>query len=155
MLRAYGYGLAAVGGVAIAHGICWSVIELTYGMLAVAVAGGWLIGHAVKQGLAAGSSGPAGEPAPAAEPASSALPAIAALLGVLAWLLGSYVAFAIVQLRVGQGDLFDRLMPGNFGPFLGSLLDPPALQLLVLAAYVVVAGLTARPGRPRPAQLQR
>ena len=138
MLRRFGYALLVVLGVSLAHGVGWSMVGLTFGMVAVAVGGGWLIGYALKR-ADAGSD----------QSRPRRLPALAALLGLLAYILGSFVAFAIVQLSEGQGGLLDRLSPANFGAFMQSLFEPPLLQLAVLAAYVIVAWFSARPGSPR------
>lgn len=165
MLRGFDNGLLAALGVALVHGIAWSVVELTFGLLVVGLAGGWLIGYAVRQGVATYQErrleqAQAGEGAP--DPTASrwlppprGMSTMAAALGAMAWFVGSYVAFAIVQIAVGQGDLLGRLMPANFAPFMTSLLDPPTLQAAVLAAYVVVAAWSARPRVPKQAAPRR
>lgn len=151
MLRGFDLGILAVLGVALAHGVAWSIVGLTFGMVAVGVAGGWVIGHALKMRSDTPPELPPPPPADApAEPAHPRRsPALAALLALMAYVVGSFVAFAIVQLAEGQGALLERLTPANFGAFMESLLDPPLLQLAVLASYVVVAWLTARPSRAR------
>jgi hypothetical protein len=73
---------------------------------------------------------------------------LAVALAAGTWVLGSVVAFVIVQLRTGQGDLLDRLSAANFSAFMGGLLEPPLLQLAVFGAYVIVAWITTRPRRP-------
>jgi hypothetical protein len=138
MRRALAYGLLAMLGAALVHGVAWWM-GLTFGLLAVAIGGGWLIGYAVRTGAPGSSTPPA--------TASTA----AALLGAVAFVLGSFVAFVIVQLTTGAGALADRLSVDKLGAFAGALFDPPLLQGAVLVAYVVMGWLKARPV-PAPAE---
>lgn len=170
MLRGFDVGLLTALAVALVHGIAWSIAGLTFGLLAVAVGGGWLIGYAIKQGVAgqraralAAAASDADRAATAVDPYASApyqppprgMSTMAALLALMTYIVGSFVAFAIVQLQVGEGALLDRLTPANFGAFMNALIDPPLLQSAVLAAYVVIAWLSARPSLPRQARNRR
>lgn len=140
MLRGLGSGLMAMIGVGVVHGVAWW-LGITFGLIVVGIAGGWLIGRALR----ARAAGPEAEP--------RRLQLVGALLGAGAYVVGSLVAFVIVQLSQGQGDLIGRLAPANLAAFMGSLFDLPLVQAATLAAYVVVAWATARSDRSRrPAQ---
>jgi hypothetical protein len=137
VLRALASGLLAVAGVGLVYGVGWA-IGLTWGLIAVAVGGGWFIGYALRRG-ATGS-------------AARALAPLGALLGGLAWLVGGVSAFAFVQLTTGSGPLLDRLAPGKLlDHFAAALaLDPQVLQPIVLATFVIVGWFSARPQRAQP-----
>jgi hypothetical protein len=161
VLRGFDYGLLAMLGVAVVYGVAWSIVALSLGLLAVAIGGGWVIGAAIRRGVAsraAGAQSVADEadvsPIP---PSTRGMSTLGALLGAGAWMLGSFVAFAIVQLTQGSGGLLERLTPDRFAEHMTATLqlEPTLLQPAVLAAFVAVAWLTARPELPRPATAGR
>ncbi|HEY7598760.1 MAG TPA: hypothetical protein VH741_02445, partial [Candidatus Limnocylindrales bacterium] len=51
MLRGFDYGLLAMLGVAGIYGLGWSILALSWGLIAVGLGGGWLIGVAVREGV--------------------------------------------------------------------------------------------------------
>ncbi len=51
LARAVGSGLAAVLAVAVLCALLRGILDLTVGILAVAVAGGWIVGAAVRPGV--------------------------------------------------------------------------------------------------------
>lgn len=162
LLRAFDYGLLTTLGVATVYGIAWAVLALSWGLLAVALGGGWLIGAAIKRGVASKSAASTAQDLESA--AESAMPAstrgmstLGALFGAMAWIVGSFVAFAIVQLVTGSGALLDRLTPDNFAAHMSSTLqlEPTWLQPAVLAALVVTGWLMARPRWRRPLAARR
>ena len=79
---------------------------------------------------------------------------LGALLGAMAWLLGSFVAFAIVVLidPAGSGPLFDRLALAKFADYMTATVqvEPTWLQPAILAAFIVAGWMSARPKLPRP-----
>jgi len=162
VLRGFDYGLAAMLGIAIVYGVAWSVVALTWGLIAIGVGGGWLVGVAVREGATRGRRAEAArngadtideEDRPVAAP-TRGLSTLGALLGAGAWVAGSYVAFAIIQLIEGSGSLFD---PGKLAEFMTASLqvEPTWLQPAVLAGFVVGGWIGARPRHPRPAALAR
>jgi uncharacterized protein YjeT (DUF2065 family) len=162
VLRGSGYGLAATLIVAVLYGVLYGVVQLSLGLIAVAVFGGWLIGTAVRRGVLARrapqpSAGPAA--GPPAESRSGERPwpngtsITAALLGLAAWIAGLYIAFAFTQLMEGTGPFAERLSPANFAGFIDALLAAPDQQLIqvaVVAALLVVGAYSARAPAPPP-----
>ena len=152
MLRAFDLGLVTALVMAVAYGVLWSVVELSWGLIAVGLIGGWAIGGAVKRGVisallqrypqeAAPEGGSVHRPWP------RGTSTLAGLLGLLAWIVGTYVSFAIVALREGSGELLERLSPGNFAGYLNAIADQQLLQAAILAAFIVLAAYTARQPR--------
>lgn len=139
MLRAIGFGLLATLGMAVVYGVAWGVIALSWGLLAVGVGGGWLVGAAVREGVRRSAA----EQPSDGRPSVGLAPLLAAILGAGAWLIGSYIAYALVQVAEGGVGLLD---PGRFVSHVAAALqlEPTWLQPAVLLAFVVVAGFTAR-----------
>jgi hypothetical protein len=171
VLRGFDYGLLAMLATAVVYGVAWSVVALTWGLIAIGFAGGWFIGTAVREGVAAKARADArGADTDTAESASDAtasadeapvqtgragMSSLGALLGAMAWIVGSFVAFAIGQLTGGSaGGVLD---PERFAAFMASALqlEPTWLQPAVLAAFVVAGWYTARPRLPRRAAAKR
>jgi signal transduction histidine kinase len=136
MARALGLALGATLAVAAGYGALWLIAS--WGLVVVGAFGGWLIGVAVARGLA-------GQHSSSTWPRGAST--VAAALGMFAWLLGTYVAFTIVQLFEGSGALLDRLGPSHFMANLAAIADPPWMQLAILAAFGLGAAYGARAPR--------
>ena len=159
MLRAFAYGLLTSLGVAAVYGVAWAVLALSWGLLAVALGGGWLIAAAIRRGVASQSAvwtvQDIESAAESASPTSTrGMSTVGALFGAMAWIVGSFVAFAIVQLATGSGALLDRLTPDKFAAHMSSTLqlEPTWLQPAVLAVFVITSWLVARPTWQLPAR---
>ncbi|HEY7598593.1 MAG TPA: hypothetical protein VH741_01610, partial [Candidatus Limnocylindrales bacterium] len=153
------------------YGLGWSILALSWGLIAVGLGGGWLIGVAVREGVgrsarakvgwaAGGGSATGAGSATSDEDARPTyvsvrgMSTLGALLGAGAWIVGSYVAFAVVQLAEGGAGLLD---PARFGEFMTAALqlEPTWLQPAVLAGFVVAGWIGARSRPPRPAPTAR
>lgn len=120
-------GLLAAGTTALALGLLSAILDVTLGLLVVAVAGGWAIGIAVARGTWRSMEH---RPFEAAR-------AIGAVLGVLAWLGGRLVDW-IISLAILPGSTLSLGERLAVTPFIGwlapqlSVLD--ALEVALLAA---------------------
>jgi hypothetical protein len=142
MARALGLGLATALAVALGYGVLWLIAS--WGLVVVGLFGGWLIGSSVARGLRAHASRDRGSWPRGASTA-------AALLAGLAWFVGSYVAFVIVQLLEGSGSLLERIGPAHFATNLAAIADPPWMQLAIFAAFMAAAAFSARAPRANSA----
>jgi hypothetical protein len=152
VLRAYDYGLLTMLLVALAYGLLWSVVGLGFGLVAIGAIGGWLIGYNVKRGVLAMHERERRQTTLASDeslyqPWPRGTSTLAALLGLMAWIVGAFVAFVVVQLVEGTGPLLERLTPGNFGAYLTAVLEAGDMQLIqsaALAAFIFVGWVSAR-----------
>ena len=128
--RGLGYGLVAVLAIAVVGGLLRGILDLTGGLIAVAIGGGWVIGAAVRQGSWAGQ----------AHRRSSVPTLIAAGLGALGWLatlVGTWVV-SMAILPASSRSLPDRLIATPFLDFTGQqfgLADVLALLLFIGFAW--------------------
>lgn len=113
-LAAFDWGALAAIGVSLVYGLLWA-IELHFGLIAVAVMGGWVIGGAVAHGAWRGSL----------HVPSRRLRALAAVLGGAAWLGAGAVYYLIAQavLPAAQTPLLERLSFDGFAEFLTGVYD--------------------------------
>lgn len=160
MLRRFDYGLVTTLGVALLYGLLYGLVQLSWGLVAVGLFGGWLIGVAIRRGVATAllrqySDESAPEGGSVRRPWPRGTTTMGVLFGLLAWFVGNYVAFALIQLIEGAGPPLERLTPGNFAAFMSAISDPPLLQAAILAAFVVVAGYSARAPVPKPPRGKR
>lgn len=112
-------------------------LGLTFGLLAVGLFGGMLIGSAVANGAWRG----------APHVADHKLVVGAVAIAFAAWLLGVFLAYVISQALLPQATtpLIERLAPGRFLEYiLGLDLVIRLIHLLSLAAIVVMAWRGAR-----------
>jgi hypothetical protein len=144
MSRGFAYGLLAAVGVAVAYGLLW--LLASWGLVVVAAFGGWLIGVAMARGLAVRHT--------AADWPRGAS-AVAALVAAAAWLGGTYLAFAIVQLMEGSRGIAERLAPAHFLANLAAIADPPWMQLAIIAAFCLAAAYGARAPRSQTPSAER
>jgi hypothetical protein len=136
---AYGLGLGLLGGLsfAIVYGLSAEVLGLQWGLLVVALVGGWFIGTAVAYGAWAEA-----EHLPV-----RALRIGAVLCGSLGWLLGLVVAYVVSQALIPQAAtaLLERLSLGGYLDYLDGMFDYVRLiHALAVALLAVMAWRAAR-----------
>lgn len=123
-------GLLASGATALVLGLLSAILDVTLGLLVVAVVGGWATGAAVVRGTWRSVE----------HPASTATRMIGAALGALAWLGGRLVDW-VVSLAILPGSTLsvgERLVNNPFIDWLSpqlSLLDGAQLLLLTAVAW--------------------
>jgi hypothetical protein len=134
MGRALLLGLGTGAVVAIAAALLRSILDVTTGLLAVAVAGGWLVGAAVRYAAWGG------EP----HRASAAPELLGGVLGAVTWIAGSLLAWvvALAILPGSERSLLDRLAATPFLDWLGPQVG--LADLLSLGLATVLGWLAAR-----------
>lgn len=120
--------------VAMAAALLRSVLDVTTGLLALAVGGGWAVGAAVRRGAWAGR--PHG--------ASAAPEVMAVCVGAATWVVALIVAWLVAMaiLPGSERPLLSRLMSTPFVEWLGPQLG--LADLVCLAVTPVFAWLGAR-----------
>ncbi|HWH23792.1 MAG TPA: hypothetical protein VNW68_02745 [Candidatus Limnocylindria bacterium] len=114
LLAAFDRGALTAVGVSLVYGLLIYPVGLTWGLIAVAVAGGWLIGKGILRGAWAGG---------VAQP-SRILQALAAALGVLAWLGAFAIAYIVAELLlVSDRSLLDRLSIIGYWDYIAGTYD--------------------------------
>jgi hypothetical protein len=126
LTRALLLGLGAGAIVAIVAALLRSILDVTTGLLAVAVGGGWLVGAAVRSGAWGG------EP----HRASVTPELLGAALGALMWVVGLVLAWivALAILPGSERSLLERLAATPFLDWLGPQVGLADLLSLGLAA---------------------
>lgn len=134
--RALALGILAAIGVLLAYGLLSEPLELTLGLLAIALFGGWLIGNAVAYGAWSGREHETYRP----------LQWLALALAVSAWLGALVLAFVISQALIPSPSvpLASRLTAANFFDYLGGLEFVPVIHALSLAVMAFMAWRGAR-----------
>lgn len=129
-----GLALGAAMGilVALGAGLLRSVLDVTLGLLAVAAAGGWAVGAAVRRGAWAGM----------AHRASTAPEVLGLLLGACTWVVAMLMAWLVAMaiLPGSARSLIDRLASTPFLDWLGPQLGVADLVCLLLASLLGWAG---------------
>ena len=137
--RGVALGLAAALAVAVVCAVLRGILDLTVGIIAIAVAGGWVVGAAVRQGAWDGQPH-----------RTSAVPVlIGAALGGLCWLAGLVGAWLVAMaILPGSSRTFtDRLAAT---PFLDWLSPQIGLaDLLSLLLFVLFGAIGARSAATR------
>ena len=136
MPRAIGLGMAAVLSVATASALLRGILDLSAGIIAIAVAGGWVIGAAVRQGAWGGQQ----------HRASSAPVAVGASLGAACWLAGLVGAWLVAMaILPGSSRTFpDRLAATPFLDWLSPQIGlADVLSLLLFAVFGAVGARSA------------
>lgn len=126
MGRGLGYGLLALVAIASLFALLRGILDLTSGIIAVAVGGGWLIGAAVRQGAWGGRP----------HRPSSAPTVTGAALGALCWLatLAGAWLVSMAILPASSRSFLDRLLATPFLDWLApqvGLADVLALLLFI------------------------
>lgn len=134
---AYGLGLLAGLGFAIAYGIAAEAIGLSWGLLAVGFFGGWIIGGAVGYGAWSGS----------AHVRVTSLQVGAAAIAGAAWLLALVIAYVVSQSLIPQATtgLLERVSLGGFFDYLGGTFD--YVRLIHVLAFALLAIMAWRGAR--------
>ncbi|MDQ3937318.1 MAG: hypothetical protein M3253_01410 [Chloroflexota bacterium] len=131
LLHAFDWGVLTAAGVAVAYGVLLQLLD--WGMIAVAVVGGWLIGRATNRGAWRD----------AAHWPSRALSLLAAVLGLFAWLGGFFVAYLLSRALLDSDLSFvDRLADFPFLAYLAARYD--LAQGAALLAMIVMGWRSAR-----------
>lgn len=133
-LHAFDLGALAGIAVAIVYGLSWTVVQLSWGLIAVAIMGGWLIGGAVARGAWRGERhGP-----------DARLRLLAAVFGACAWLGGAAVGYVLGQLLLPQATtpVLERISFGGFADYLVAVTD--LLQGIAFATLSFFAWRSAR-----------
>lgn len=112
---AFAWGGLGALGVSLLYGVLTYPIDLRWGLIAIGVLGGWIIGSAARKG--------AGQTEP--HLASARLRPLAALLGVASWLGAIAVAYLFSQALFPDATtpLLERLSVGGLGEFLWGTFD--------------------------------
>ncbi len=133
-LKAFDWGALAGIGVAVAYGLLWGLLELHFGLIAIGVMGGWLIGAAVTHGAWRGEL----------HVPDRRLRVLAAALGASSWLGGAFIAYFISQALFPNPTtgLLERLSFAGFSDYLISLVD--LVHGIALLALVTFAWRSAR-----------
>ncbi|HUG46858.1 MAG TPA: hypothetical protein VMP67_00415 [Candidatus Limnocylindria bacterium] len=136
-LHAYDWGALAAVLAAVVYGLCWGVLNLQYGLIAVAIMLGWVIGAAIRRGAWAR----------AAHPATRRLQVLGAVLGVVAWLGGAFVAYLSSRLVLpgSSASLAERLADLPFGEFMTQQYEAGGIaHAVAFAALAIMGWRTAR-----------
>ena len=128
LVRALILGVLAGVLVAAAAALLRSIVDLTAGLLALAVAGGWAVGAAVRRGAWAGLP----------HRASAAPEVLGLLLGAATWIAGLALAWLVAMaiLPASERSLIERLAGTPFLDWLGPQLGLADVLGLVLAALL-------------------
>jgi hypothetical protein len=128
MVRAAILGVLVGVVVAILGGLLRSILDLTAGLLALAVAGGWAVGAAVRRGAWGGLP----------HRASAAPELLGMLLGALAWVAALVFAWVVAMaiLPASERSLLDRLAGTPFLDWLSPQLGFADVLGLVVAALL-------------------
>ena len=135
--KAYGLGLLAGVGFALLYSVGAEVVGLNWGLIVVALFGGWVIGGAVSYGAWAGQQ----------HRRVRRLQTAALVIGCGSWLLALVLGYLISQALIPQAatPLLDRLSPSGFIDYFGGLFDYVRLiHLLGLALLTFMAWRSAR-----------
>lgn len=133
-IRAFDRGAITAVGVGVAYGLLHYPVDLTWGLIAVGIGGGWLIGWAV-------TAAAWGEDAHLPD---RRLKLLGAALGLVSWLVAMFVAYVMGQalLQDATLTLLERLSLEGFGEYVGQTYA--LYHALALAALTIMAWRTAR-----------
>jgi len=136
-LHAFDWGALACIAVALVYGLSWGAVNLQFGLIAVAVMGGWLIGAAIRR--AAWRS--------VAHHPTRRLQLLGASFGVVAWFGGAFVAYLISRALLPGSDFSfaERLADVTFGDYLNQQYEAGGLvHAISLAAMAIMGWRSAR-----------
>jgi hypothetical protein len=138
--RALALGVVVGLLVALAAGLLRSVLDLTAGLVALAVVGGWLVGAAVRRGAWAGLP----------HRPSTALAWLGLVLGLLTWVVGLLLAWVVAMaiLPGSERSLVERLTGTPFLDWLMPQLGLADVLGLVLAGLFGWIGSRSAPRPP-------
>jgi hypothetical protein len=135
-MHAFDWGAAATLGIALVYGLLWGVVLLQWGLIAVGIMGGWVIGRAVRTGAWRGVE----------HPRTLRLQALASVLAGLAWFGAAWVAYLSSRLVLeSERALADRLSDLTFGQYMNQQYEAGGLfHAIALAAMIIMGWRTAR-----------
>jgi hypothetical protein len=135
-MHAFDWGTAAALGIALVYGLLWGVVLLQWGLIAVGIMGGWVIGRAVRNGAWRGVE----------HPRTLRLQALASVLAGLAWFGAAWVAYLSSRLVLeSERTLADRLSDLSFGQYMNQQYEAGGLfHAIALAAMIIMGWRTAR-----------
>jgi hypothetical protein len=136
-LRAFDWALFAVVASALVYGLAWGAVELQWGLIAVAIMLGWVIGAAVRHGAWRGQP----------HPTTRRLQLLAGVFGGLAWLGGAFVAYLVSRALLAESDLsfVQRLEALPFGNYMNQQYEAGGIvHAIGLAAPAIMSWRTAR-----------
>jgi hypothetical protein len=115
MLHAFDLALLAGIGFAIVYGVASEPIRLSFGLIAVALIGGVVIGGAVSRGAWAGKK----------HVTLRRLQVLATLIALGSWVVGLFVAYVMSQLLFPQATtpLLERISFSGFNDYFVGLFD--------------------------------
>jgi len=136
-LKAFDWGALAAIGTALAYGLFWGAGLLQFGLIAVAIMFGWLIGAAVRHGAWRGL----------AHHPTRRLQLLGAGFGVVAWFGGAFVAYLASRALLPESDLSfaQRLADVSFSDYMTQQYEAGGMvQAIGLAALAIMGWRTAR-----------
>jgi hypothetical protein len=133
-LKAFDWGLLAMLGVAAAYGVLVYPVGLEWGLIAVGIGGGWLIGRAINHGAWHGLP----------HRRNWSLKILAVVLALVAWLLGMFISYALGQLLLegATQPLLERISPAGFSQYMAQVYA--IHHGIAMAALAIMAWRTAR-----------
>jgi hypothetical protein len=133
-LRAFDLGVLAAIGVSLAYGVLLYPVGLTWGLIAVAVMGGWVIGAAVRSGAWRGQL----------HERARSLQLLAVVLGIFSWLGGMFVSYVLSQALFPDAatPLMERLSAAGFAAYIDG--TDRILNIVSLSALAFVGWRSAR-----------
>jgi hypothetical protein len=140
-LRAFDRGALAGLVVAIVYGFLWGAGVLQFGLVAIAVMGGWLIGAAIRHGAWRGSW------RLATHVPSRRLKLLGVVIGSAAWFGGAFVAYVVSRALLPESDLsfVERLADVSFAEYLNQQYEAGGpLHGIALAVMAIMGWRTAR-----------
>lgn len=135
-MHGFDWGAAAALGVALVYGLLWGVVLLQWGLIAVGIMGGWVIGRAVRNGAWRGVQ----------HPRTLRLQALSAMLAALSWFGAAWVAYFGSRLLLeSERSLVERLSDLTFGQYMSQQYEAGGLfHAIALAAMIIMGWRTAR-----------
>ena len=117
------YGIAAAVFVALVWLVAGGILDVSYGLVAAGVLGGWVVGTAVAPGAA-----DAGD-APEVEGRGPSRRVVAVALGLAGWLTGMFLAYAwdLATLPEAGGTLVERMAQVPFVEAVSAQYGPLAI----------------------------
>lgn len=136
-LKAFDWGALATIGTALAYGLFWGAGVLQFGLIAVAIMFGWLIGAAIRHGAWRGLP----------HHPTRRLQLLGAAFGVVAWFGGAFVAYLVSRALLPESELTfgQRLEALSFWEYLNQqYLAGGIVHAIGLAALAIMGWRTAR-----------
>lgn len=133
-LSGFDWGLVAMLAVAGLYGFLLYPVGLTWGLIAVGIGGGWIIGKAVSHGAWRGLP----------HPRNWSLRIMAVALALVAWVLGMAVSYVMSQVLLADATLplLERISAIGFSEYMTQTYD--VFHGLAMGALAIMAWRTAR-----------